>query len=298
MPEETYLCTSHLIMKKILWLLGFCFTSLLHGQGYHLGLRIGLNYSMLEGPLEENASFGTAPGFHIGPVFSYAFSDIMGLRGEVIFSQKGSKFDYSGPSYFTIRKNNDFITTNGNRTMKSVINNNYLDIPLMFYTLLFERVDVSVGGYASILVGSTGRGDLVYSGKRDNSNAPVGPIKFLLDQNFFKDRAGTTSSSVTQTIRLEGDQIVLPERLGGYYEYRTKPDGNKYNSLDYGLAGAIHYRLCRGLYAGVRYQWGIADISNDTFEVSYKTLSPTKEFILVPAKQQHRGLQVSLMLQL
>jgi hypothetical protein len=182
--------------------------------------------------------------------------------------------------------------------MKSVINNNYLDVPLMFYTLFFERLDVSFGGYASILVGSTGRGDLVYSGKRDNSNAPVGPIKFLLDQNFFRDRAGTTSSNASQTIRLEGDQIVLPERLGGYYEYRTKPDGNKFNGLDYGLTGALHYRLSSGLYAGVRYQWGMADISNDKFEVSYKTLSPTKEFILVPAKHQNRSLQLSLMLQL
>lgn len=285
-------------MKKIIWLLGLCFSSIAYGQEYHLGLRIGLNYSHLDGPLEENASFGTSPGFHIGPVFSYAFSDIMGLRGELIFSQKGSKFDYMGPSYFTIKKNSDFITTNGTRTMKSVINNNYLDVPLMFYTLLFERLDVSVGGYASILVGSTGRGDLVYTGKRDNSNAPVGPIKFLLDQNFFKDRAGSVSSTATQTIKLEGDQIVLPERLGGYYEYRTKPDGNKYNSLDYGLTGALHYRLSKGLYAGVRYQWGMSDVSNDKFEVSYKTLNASKEFILVPEKHQHRGLQLSLLLQL
>lgn len=285
-------------MKIIFSLLTLCFTSIAYGQEYHLGLRIGLNYSQFDGTLEENASFGTSPGFHIGPVFSYAFSDIMGLRGELIFSQKGSKFDYSGPSYFTIKKNNDFITTNGTRTMKSVINNNYIDIPLMFYTLLFERIDLSVGGYASILVGSTGRGDLVYSGKRDNSNAPVGPIKFLLDQNFFKDRAGSVSSTITQTIRLEGDQIVLPERLGGYYEYRTKPDGHKYNSLDYGLTGALHYRLSRGLYAGVRYQWGLSDVSNNDFEVSYKTLSPSKEFILIPAKHQHRGLQFSILLQL
>jgi len=285
-------------MKKIFWLFGLCMSTMVYGQEYHLGLRIGLNYSQFDGPLEENASFGTAPGFHIGPVFSYAFSDIMGLRGELIFSQKGSQFDYSGPSYFTIRKNSDYITTTGTRTMKSVINNNYLDVPLMFYTLLFERLDVSVGGYASVLVGSTGRGDMVYSGKRDNSNAPVGPIKFLLDQNFFKDRAGTTSSTTTQTIRLEGDQIILPERLGGYYEYRTKPEGNKYNGLDYGLTGALHYRLSRGLYAGVRYQLGMSDVSNNDFEVSYKSLTPAKEFIFIPEKHEHRGIQLSLLLQL
>lgn len=285
-------------MRKIFLLLGVCVSTLALSQEYHLGLRIGLNYSHFEGTLEENASFGTSPGFHIGPTFSYAFSDIMGLRGELIFSQKGSKLDYNGPSYFTIRKNNDFITTTGTRTTKSVINNNYLDIPLMFYTLLFERLDVSIGGYAAVLVGSTGRGDMLYSGKRDNSNAPVEQIKFLLDANFFKDRAGTTSSTATQTIRLEGDQIVLPQRLGGYYEYRTKPEGNKYNGLDYGLTGALHYRLSRGLYAGVRYQLGMSDVSNDDFEVSYKTLSPSKEFILNPQKHQQRTLQLSLLLQL
>lgn len=286
-------------MKKIFVLICCCAMSLPgFSQETHLGLRIGLNYATMNGTLEENAGFGTSPGFHIGPVFSYGFSDIMGLRGELIFSQKGSKFDYNGPSYFTIKKNQEYIPTSGVRVMNSVINNNYLDLPLMFYTLFFERLDVAIGGYASVLVGSTGRGDLEYSGKRDNSSAQVGPVRFLLDQNFFKDRAGTVSSTATQTIRLEGDQIVLPERIGGYYEYRTKPDGNKYNSLDYGLTGSLHYRLSRGLYAGIRYQIGMADVSNDDFEVSYKNLSPSKEFILIPEKHTNRTLQLSLMLQL
>lgn len=286
-------------MRSIVVLcLGLLSFHLVQAQGAHLGLRIGLNSAHFQGTAEENSSFSNLPGFHVGPTFSYGFTDIMGLRGELIFSQKGSKYTYDGPSYFTIRKNGQFITTSGTRNMSVAINNNYIDVPLMFYTLLFERLDVSVGGYASILVGSTGRGDLNYSGKRDNSNAVVGPIKFLLDQNFFRDKAGTTSSTATQTIKLEGDQVVLPERLGAYYEYKAKPDGSKYNVLDYGLCGALHYRLSSGLYAGVRYQLGLSDVSNDDFDISYKSLDQAKEFNLIPSKYLNRSLQFSIMLQL
>jgi hypothetical protein len=222
----------------------------------------------------------------------------MGVRGELLFSQKGTKYSYVGPSYFNIKKNNEYIPTVGTRTMSIAVNNNYIDIPLMFYTLLFEHLDVSVGGYASFLVGSSGKGDLEYSGKRENSNAVVGPLKFTLDGNYLKDRAGSVAATSTQTIRLEGDQITLPTNLGGYYEYKTKPDGKKYNFLDYGLTGALHYRLNRGLYVGVRYQWGLSDVSNDKFDISYKSLSPAKEFILIPGKYKNKGLQFSIMLQL
>ncbi len=270
----------------------------LQSQGTHLGLRIGLNYAQFDGNAGENASLGTLPGFHIGPAFSYSFSDIMGLRGELMFSQKGTKYEYNGASYLGIRKNTEVIQTIGTRKMRVAVNNNYIDLPLMFYTLLFERIDVSAGGYMSVLVGSTGRGDLEYSGTRENSNAVVGPLKFLLEQNFYKDKAGTVPSPTTQIIRLEGDQITLPERTGAYYEYRTKPDGSKYNTLDYGLTGAIHYRLSGGLYIGARYQWGLSDVSNDDFDISYKSLTPNKEFILIPEKFKNRTLQLSIMLQL
>lgn len=267
-------------------------------QETHLGLRIGINSASMSGGTQENSTFKPQSGFHIGPSFSYGFSDLMGIRGELIFSQKGSSFDYEGPSYFTIRKNAEFITTSGSRKMHMAINNNYLDIPLSFYTLFFEHLDVSVGAYASVLVGSSVKGDVEYTGKRDNSSAQVGPLKFLLDGNYYGDKAGTVSGTTTQTIKLEGDQITLPERLGAYYEYRTKPSGSKYNLVDYGLTGAIHYRLSGGLYAGIRYQYGLSDVSNDKYDISYKTLSPLKEFVLVPEKLKNRTLQFSIMLQL
>ncbi len=286
-------------MQKTLYILIICFGWInIQAQETHLGLRIGLNYSHFNGTPGENVSFGTLPGFHIGPTFSYSFSDIMGLRGELIFSQKGSKYAYDGPSYFGIRKKTEVIPTSGTRKMNIAVNNNYIDLPVMFYTLLFERIDVAVGGYASVLVGSTGRGDLEYSGKRDNSSALVGPIKFLLDQNFYKDKAGSVSSTATQTIKLEGDQIILPEQIGGYYEYVNKPKGSKYNVLDYGLTGSVHYRASSGLYIGARYQWGLTDVSNDDFDISYKSLTVSKEFILVPEKYKNRSLQFSIMLQL
>jgi hypothetical protein len=285
-------------MRYFITICLFIISISLFAQENHLGLRIGLNTSHLDGTLEDNASYSSLPGFHIGPTFSLGFSDIMGLRGELLFSQKGAKFAYSGPSYLTIKKNLEYIPTVGTRTMSIAVNNNYLDIPLMFYVLLFEHLDISVGGYASVLVGSSAKGDLLYSGKRENSNATIGPLKYLIDGNYLRDRAGSVSSSLTQTIKLEGDQITLPQNIGGYFEYKTKPDGRKYNTLDYGLTGALHYRLNRGLYVGVRYQLGLSDVSNDDFDISYKSLSPSKEFNLVPVVNKHRGLQFSIMLQL
>ena len=285
-------------MKYILIFSVFIFSSSVFSQELHLGLRIGLNSSHLDGKLEENASLNNLPGFHIGPTFALGFSDIMGVRGELLFSQKGTKYSYNGASYFNIKKNLEYIPTVGTRMMNLAVNNNYIDVPLMFYVLLFEHLDVSIGGYASVLVGSVAKGDLEYSGKRENTNAIVGPIKFIIDGNYLRDRAGSVSSTLTQSIKLEGDQLTIPQNLGAYYEYKTKPDGHKYNTLDYGLTGAIHYRMNKGLYAGIRYQIGMADVSNDKFDISYKALSSAKELILIPQKYTNRGLQFSLMLQL
>jgi hypothetical protein len=285
-------------MRVIAILFLFRICSSLQAQETHLGLRIGINNSIMSGPTEAAGKFASQSGFHIGPTYSYAFSDLMGIRGELLFSQKGSRYEYNGPSYFTIRKNTEFITTTGTRTMRMSINNNYIDLPIMFYTLLFEHLDLSIGGYASLLVGSGVRGNIDYVGKRDNSSATVGPIKFLLDGSYYRDKAGTIAGSVTQTIKIEGDNVTLPERIGAYYEYRSKPSGSKYNALDYGLVGAVHYRLTGGLYLGVRYQLGAADLSNDKFDIQYESLSPSKEFILNPQTYKNRSIQFAVMLQL
>src|SRR5688572_9699037 len=76
-----------------------------------LGFKAGLNYSRFDGPSETGPNgesletYSTSSGFHIGGIVNIKFTDIVGLRTEFTYSQRGTKYDYEGPSYYTVGKN-------------------------------------------------------------------------------------------------------------------------------------------------------------------------------------------------
>ncbi|MEM6726175.1 MAG: outer membrane beta-barrel protein, partial [Bacteroidota bacterium] len=66
-----------------------------------VGVKAGLNLATVYGSSEsfngENLeSFGYSAGFHAALSVRYAFTDRLGVMGEVMFSQKGVQYRYEG----------------------------------------------------------------------------------------------------------------------------------------------------------------------------------------------------------
>jgi Outer membrane protein beta-barrel domain len=156
------------------------------------GFKTGLNFSTLKGPSETDASgknlenWDNITGFHIGATFSYPFSNRFGLRGELLYSKKGGKYRFEGPSYrfFTTTSNQRILTTGTSRYLIN-LNNGYFDIPVMAYGR-FGNFEISGGAYAAIMVQSVAEGSLVYEGRRSVGGGGVDVIKgeFNLDYNY------------------------------------------------------------------------------------------------------------------
>ena len=55
---------------------------------------------------EELEEYTKARGFHIGAAVSYKFTDLVGMRAEFVFSQRGTIYNYDGPSYYVLGRGN------------------------------------------------------------------------------------------------------------------------------------------------------------------------------------------------
>lgn len=199
------------MMKKTFLLLcfsAFCIAAQAQYDKIGFGFRAGLSFSKFDGPY-ESAMDGTAfekysfnNGFHIGAILSYKFTDLVGVRTELMYSQRGTKYEYSGPSYFKIGQGVQQIMLDGTRKESLTINNAYLDIPAMIYYKI-GSIELFGGLNTGLLVASTGGGTINF----ENSNTA---FKVTLDHNYKKDDAG--ESSGTQQVTVNGLTYDLPAR--------------------------------------------------------------------------------------
>lgn len=230
------------------------------------GFKTGLNFARFNGPSETDNTGKTletwknVTGFHIGASFSYSLTDNVGLRGELLYSKRGAKYTYDGPSYSLFNLPNGNTLSSSSRYLIS-INNSYLDLPILAYGR-FGDFEISGGGYVGLLLQSVGDGSLVYN-DASNNNA-----QFNLRYNYRKDDPGGSDADNEKVLAtVDGRQLELPKTIGAYYEY-PEDRGNLYNTIDYGVMGGLAYYFSQSLYFGVRLQYGLADITNDRTDVA------------------------------
>jgi hypothetical protein len=254
----------------------------------HYGFKTGLNFANIQGPVEKDASgkslekFGGTTGFHIGVTLGYKFTDNFGIKGEVLYSKKGTEYTFNGPTYFMFRYGTGTTMSTGNASYLINLTNAYIDIPVMAYVRI-KSVELSAGVYGGVLIQSIGDGSFTYTGAK---TAPLGntiytdtngngkfdsgeDLQFNLDYNYRKDGAGKGVSG-SMVAKVDGHNITLDKTIGAYYDYATKP-GNLYNSFDYGLVGGISYFLSNALYVSARVQYGLSDITNNKVD-HYRTI--------------------------
>jgi hypothetical protein len=257
-----------------------------------LGFKAGLNYSKFDGPSETGPngetleSYNTSSGFHIGGIVNIKFTDIVGLRTEFTYSQRGTKYDYDGPSYYTLGKNTlKELTVFGNRKQTMKVTNAYIDIPLMGYYKI-GAFEFSGGLNSSLLVASTGGGSIEF-----NATQPVsGPFSVTLNHNYKGDEAGEASTTLKDVLNQD---YTVHESTGAYYDFETR-DKNLYKTLDFGIIAGLSFFLNENLFLGGRYIHGLTDVDRNEYDISLQSLQPNGNLVARADKNASRSFQFSL----
>ena len=263
------------------------------------GFKTGLNFARIDGPSETSTAgenletWKNVTGFHIGMSLGYNFTDNYGVRGEFLYSKKGAKYEFKGPSYRIFRYDGGSTYTTGTSNYLININNSYLDLPVMGYAR-WGDFELSAGVYASLLIGSYGTGSLTYdNGKTDPLGNSVDRVQFNLDYNYRKDKPGEGDNTQNVLVKVDSRTLELPKQLGAYYDY-PEDKGNLFNAADYGLIGGVSYYFSHALYFGARLQYGLADLTNNDADLAKGSTNADKSLIYRADKDKNVNIQVSV----
>ena len=251
---------------------------------HRVGVRAGLNYAQFNGPLETNEGFSTGSGFHFGINYTYEFTPDFGLRGEILYTQKGSKQTYDGETYTIIDPIEPASATRfveiGQVNLDLNISNAYLAIPITAQYRLNRKFELFGGISAEFLVGPSGRGKRVF-----RSTERPDDIEFTqsYDHRYGSDLAGQFNQFIQNNIAIfvDGDRVILPKIVGGYYHFsqEQRDAGNKINGFNSSAIGGVNYFINPGFYLGLRLEYGLLDITNNAVDFSLNELDENDNYI-------------------
>jgi len=272
----------------------FLFIGTSSAQEFSFGFKAGLNFSKIDGELETNSSDSNleeanlSKGFHFGPIFNLKLTDAFTVRGELLYSQKGTDYNYNGQSFWLFYpQNGDPILHNGgNRNMRLFVSNSYLDIPILA-VLRLGRIELSGGVNAALLISSKATGELTYAA------ANIDPFTTSLEYNFRKD-VPTTDAGTDPFLRaVNNTDVTVPKETGAYYGSFGRSD-KLYNSFDLGLNAGIAFYLSEGLFVSFRMNYGLLDITKEEQDFSASRLSDDNTFIMRNDIDKNVSLQASV----
>ncbi len=261
------------------------------------GFRAGASISRLDGPSELGPNgealeeYTMARGFHIGASVSYKFTDLVGMKAEFVYSQRGTIYNYDGPSYYVLGRGDIQTTTiNGNRKQTLNLSNVFLDIPVLAYYKI-GKLELCGGVNTGILLASTAGGSTNFEGISSLGN-PI-PFEVGLNHNYKKDKAGEASAE-TIDVSIDGSfPYEIPETVMAYYEFDTK-DKNQYKTIDFGLVVGAAFYVNEGLYLSARYNHGLSDADVNTYDVSLQSLNTDGSFKYRDDDNRSRSWQFSV----
>lgn len=264
----------------------------LQSQDYNIGVRAGLNYSSLQGETEVGETLGYSQGIHFGINFSWNFTDIFALRGEVLYISTGGTRTYSGPSYYVFRKSTGPVYDTGEIVDYFLdMSNASISLPLTAHFKPFKKWEVFGGGYVRFLLSPTAAGRLDYESTDDPDN-----IFFIqsLDYNYFDDLAGGGNAIIAPIeLLVDGELFSIPKIAGAYYQF-SEVDKNLFNKVDFGLVLGTSYYFNPGFYTSVRLDYGFRDMTRTISDVSLVSLNSAGGFITREDNDTHLGLEFSL----
>jgi len=284
-------------MRILIWqILMVSPLAVVQAQDWSGGIRAGLNYSRLDGPPEMDGSgkaletHSLSSGFHIGAMVGRRLGNAVGLRAELLYTQRGTDYRYQGPSYFRFfSESGAAATTRGERLTTLRVTNTYLDLPLSAY-LRLGRLELSAGGYGGFLVSSKAVGEMNYSGK-STLGQNLDPIVVSLQYNYLSDAYQQAGVPAARTITVDNRRVVVPSRIGAYYDARDTGIP-LYRRTDAGIHAGLGWFMSQGLYLGARLQQGLLDMSQADQEYSLVSLDASGK--IVPRSDKDRNFSVQL----
>jgi hypothetical protein len=272
------------MIKRITFVVALLIISQLSLQAQDIGggFKVGLNSSKFIAPVEMDANgnaletYEFLTGFHVGGLVQLKFNKYFGVQAEVLFMQRGTSYTFEGEGFQTyVATNNAIYNTTGQRKTILNINNGYISIPLSASVKVVGNLHVAAGAYVDVLVSSTAIGETTYIGVTSNGSEvkdPDGVNELIITRhsyNYGKDEAGDfVGNSGMNSILVGSESISIPNDTGAYYEFDTK-DGNYFHRTDFGLHASAGWRFDNGLRFDLRGNYGLTDISNNFYDVSF-----------------------------
>lgn len=267
-------------------------------QEVSAAFKAGINLSRFSGPSEVNSngdeleknSFAT--GFHIAGGVNVRFTDLFGMRAELMYSQKGVEYTFDGDSYWIFYPTEETeIHSNGTRSRVLSISNTYIDLPIIGY-IRYGRVELSAGASIGALVSSRGQGEVIYSGQTVGGEA-VDPFTIALDFNYFKDDLQRTDAGESENRLIQGKSVKIPKNVGANYAV-FGPEEKLFNALDIGLVAGASFFLNDGLYVGFRLNYGLTDVTDEKKDVAIVALDENRDFITRDDFDRNVSMQMSV----
>ncbi len=291
-------------MKRIfplLFALSFFAKKSIFAQAQTLGygFKAGLSLSKIDGPSEMDAngmnveSPKNVNGFFVGAIFRYWLTDLVGLKGELLYAQKGTQYNFDGPGFQSFPTDvGNRIDLIGDQRISLNISNSYIDIPILVYGK-FGRFELEGGVNVGFLIASTASGELSFNGTSLAGNL-VDPFSLGLDYKYFKDDPGEVNfEDGTVAILLDGKETNIPKVLKAYYQF-PEDRGKYFNTIDIGLNAGLYYYWNQGLFIGARLNYGLSDVTNQDYDVSRVNLDSNGNFIPRSDKDRNISLQFSI----
>lgn len=276
----------------------FCLTNI-NAQELTFGFKAGLNFSQFDTDDIEQANgvdletFQQNSGFHLGVAVTNKITDIFGVRGEFLFSQKGGRYEFEGDSYMRLLTftGEDRLIREGFRDMNLNISNAYIDIPVMVYVKPLKWLELAAGVNVAALISSTGAGELVF---RDQAQIEGDEFRGIsLDYRFFGDEVGEFIDGDTEIRMINGTSFEIPKNLQAYFEYPQGAETGLYNRFDFGLHASANIYINRSLFLGIRFNYGLTDVTDEKVDRALGEINGS-DFILRDDFDRNISLQASI----
>lgn len=264
-------------MKKIL-IFTFFFSILtlsMYGQEFHFGIRGGLNFSNIAGPLGDTGvveSYKTNNGFHFGIEALYSFNDYFSVGTELQYSQIGAQYKYNGPSYYLFYNDDYYLLKNDNVSYDLNISNSYINIPVNLLIRPIKKFELKLGAYMGFLINPTATGTMQF-GEKFNQKLKFNYYSDKKDPTYY-DSFGTIYIKTTnEDNKEEIRSTVQTARAYNQYPADDYKNGSFYKVFDAGVNFGISYFINNSLLVGVNFNYGLLDITNNKLDRNLRTLT-------------------------
>ena len=290
-------------MKKYLLILCALAISLTgFSQDLKIGVRTGLSFYKLLGPLETNETQNISSGFLFGITGQYNFSSSFGLRAELSYIQKSTEQVYNDRFLTVILNNGNRIPLFGGDTYTLKKTFNVFSIPIHAVYKPFRKFEIFGGIDVDFIAGVLGQGNQSF---RNNDFEDEIAFTQTFNYNYGSNRFDEFNGAPAQfdlLIDLDAnqdgiaEQVTVPRTITAYYYYDFDEDKKfkAFRSFDLALSAGASYYINSGLYIRGIVNYGLFDSTIEEFDYSLQEVNDDGTFIFRDDFDRKIGAQISL----